>query len=140
MKKLIISALALAAIATAPAHAINAKYREQLIRSGCTTENAGTTCDIHKTKAQNAAAAKKGGFAAFAGKYDVLDASGKKISVVTVTATSVKIDGRLVEEPKLNGSTLIFHVQAAYFTLVNNQFGNWVNTAQSQNGSIERQK
>lgn len=140
MKKLIVSALALVVLAIAPAHAISAKYREQLIKSGCTTENAGTTCDIHKTKAQNAAAAKKGSFAAFAGKYDVLDSNGKKFSVVTVTPTSVKIDGRLVEEPKLNGSTLIFHVQALHATLVNNQYGNWVNTAQSQTGSIERQK
>lgn len=59
MKKLIISALTLAAIAAAPAHAINAKYREQLERSGCTqvTESDGT-CDIHKTKAENAKTAR----------------------------------------------------------------------------------
>lgn len=35
------------------ANAINANYRAQLERSGCTEMNAGITCDIHKTKAQN---------------------------------------------------------------------------------------
>ena len=54
MKKIMISALALAALAAMPAQAINAKYREQLERSGCNEMNAGVTCDIHKTKAQNA--------------------------------------------------------------------------------------
>lgn len=41
------------------AHAISAHYRAQLERSGCTqvTESNGT-CDIHKTKAENAKAAK----------------------------------------------------------------------------------
>ncbi len=47
-----------ALVAAAPAHAISAKYREQLERSGCTQMTDGTTCDIHKTKAENAAAAQ----------------------------------------------------------------------------------
>lgn len=59
MKKIILSALALAVVSSAPAHAINAKYREQLIRSGCTQMTEGVTCDITKTKAQNAANAGK---------------------------------------------------------------------------------
>ncbi len=40
----------------APAHAINAKYAQQLERSGCTQVTEAQGCDIHKTKAQNAAA------------------------------------------------------------------------------------
>ncbi len=59
MKKIMLSALAFAVVASAPAHAINAKYREQLIRSGCTQMTEGVTCDINKTKAQNAANAGK---------------------------------------------------------------------------------
>lgn len=55
MKKLIISALALSVLASAPALAISASYRAQLERSGCTMETDGKTCDIHKTKAQNQA-------------------------------------------------------------------------------------
>ncbi len=59
MKKVIISALTLAAMMVAPAHAISDKYRAQLERSGCTQLTDGNGCDIHKTKAQNAAAAAK---------------------------------------------------------------------------------
>lgn len=139
MKKLVLSAVALSALAIAPAHAIDAKYRAALERSGCTTENAGTTCDVHKTKAQNAAS-KKGKFGAFVGKYDVLDDNGKKFSVLDVTPSSVKIDGHLVEEPAIHGTTLIFRVQAMHGTLVTNQFGNWVNSGSNQVGSIARQK
>lgn len=55
MKKLIISVLALAVLSTAPAHAINRKYAEQLERSGCTQVTDGNGCDIHKSKAWNQA-------------------------------------------------------------------------------------
>ncbi|MCX0422666.1 hypothetical protein QPK06_20740 [Aeromonas veronii] len=37
-----------------PAHAISAKYAEQLERSGCTQVTEAQGCDIHKTKAENA--------------------------------------------------------------------------------------
>lgn len=47
-------ASAATALATSPAHAISAKYRQQLERSGCTEmSDADGSCDIHKTKAQN---------------------------------------------------------------------------------------
>ncbi|MCR3965961.1 hypothetical protein [Aeromonas veronii] len=45
-----------------PAHAISAKYAEQLERSGCTLVTEAQGCDIHKTKAENA----KAGFSAAA--------------------------------------------------------------------------
>ncbi|MFM5874793.1 hypothetical protein ACET5X_05185 [Aeromonas veronii] len=38
------------------AHAISAKYAEQLERSGCTQVTEAQGCDIHKTKAENAKA------------------------------------------------------------------------------------
>lgn len=45
-----------AAVAAAPAYAINAHYRAQLERSGCTQISDGDgSCDINKTKAENAA-------------------------------------------------------------------------------------
>ena len=56
-KTWLFTTLTLALVAAAPAHAISAKYREQLERSGCTQMTDGITCDIHKTKAENAAAA-----------------------------------------------------------------------------------
>ena len=40
----------------APAHAINAKYAQQLERSGCTQVTEAQGCDIHKSKAENAKA------------------------------------------------------------------------------------
>lgn len=56
-KQLAVMVLAMAA--TLPAHAISSHYRAQLERSGCTMESdSNGTCDIHKTKAQNAKAAK----------------------------------------------------------------------------------
>lgn len=55
--------------AVMPAHAINAHYRAQLERSGCTQVSDGDgTCDIHKTKAQNAKA--KSGSNAFTADAD----------------------------------------------------------------------
>lgn len=57
-KTWLFTTLTLALVAAAPAHAISAKYREQLERPGCTQMTDGNTCDIHKTKAENAAAAQ----------------------------------------------------------------------------------
>lgn len=59
MSKIILSTVVLALLATSPVHAISAKYRAQLEHSGCTqvTESDGT-CDIHKTKEENAKNAK----------------------------------------------------------------------------------
>ncbi|WP_333010354.1 hypothetical protein [Kluyvera sichuanensis] len=49
----------LATLSTSPAYAISAHYRAQLEKSGCTQVTDGNgTCDIHKTKAQNQAAAR----------------------------------------------------------------------------------
>ena len=45
-----------ALLAHTPAHAINAKYRQQLERSGCTQVSEAQGCDITKTKRENAKA------------------------------------------------------------------------------------
>lgn len=58
MKTKISSAFILLLVTSATstsAWAINHTYRAQLERSGCTELSAGVTCDIHKTRAQNAA-------------------------------------------------------------------------------------
>ncbi|WP_447870876.1 hypothetical protein [Serratia fonticola] len=52
--------LTLTLLGIAPAHAINAKFAQQLERSGCTQVTEAQGCDIHKTKAENA----KAGFGA----------------------------------------------------------------------------
>ncbi|HDZ8838354.1 hypothetical protein [Aeromonas veronii] len=54
--------ITLTLIGITPAHAISAKYAEQLERSGCTQVTEAQGCDIHKTKAENA----KAGFGAAA--------------------------------------------------------------------------
>ncbi|UYU33917.1 hypothetical protein [Siccibacter colletis] len=45
--------LALLAVVATPSHAISAKYRAQLERSGCTQITELQGCDIHQTKMQN---------------------------------------------------------------------------------------
>lgn len=58
MKKITLAGLLIAStitLLTSPAHAISAKYRQQLEQSGCTqVTDADGSCDIHKTKSQNA--------------------------------------------------------------------------------------
>ena len=51
--------LIIALLAQSPAHAINAKYRQQLERSGCTQVSDAQGCDITKSRKENA----KAGFA-----------------------------------------------------------------------------
>jgi hypothetical protein len=60
MKKLLIVSLGALLLANTSAHAIDAKYREKLERSGCTQVTEMQGCDINKTKAENA----KAGFGA----------------------------------------------------------------------------
>ena len=48
MKVKIISAVLVAMVLTAPAHAISEKHRKALEWSGCNMSNEGTTCNIKK--------------------------------------------------------------------------------------------
>ena len=56
MKNKLIIAVSIAALSSTSAHAINAKYREQLLRSGCTQVSEAQGCDITKSKEENAKA------------------------------------------------------------------------------------
>lgn len=56
MKNKLIIAVSIAALSSTSAYAINAKYRQQLERSGCTQVSEAQGCDITKTKAENAKA------------------------------------------------------------------------------------
>ena len=58
MKPTLRSAAVIAAVlaASTDAHAIDAKYREKLERSGCTQMSEMQGCDINKSKAENAEA------------------------------------------------------------------------------------
>ncbi len=137
-KTWLFTTLTLALVAAAPAHAISAKYREQLERSGCTQMTDGTTCDIHKTKAENAAAAQhaSSGFGPWVGTWYVYTEYGDKIDEITVTAKTVKTHGHLVEEAKASQGKLTFRVKSSAFTLNDAFNGVWANG--SQRGTLQK--
>ncbi len=56
MKKIVIIAFSTFILASTPAHANDAKYRQKLERSGCTQLSEMQGCDINKTKEENAKA------------------------------------------------------------------------------------
>ncbi|MCS5736739.1 hypothetical protein [Herbiconiux daphne] len=58
MKKILLPILMLSACASQPSYAISHAYRAKLERSGCTqVTEANKTCDVNKTKVQNAQSA-----------------------------------------------------------------------------------
>ncbi|HDO1314890.1 hypothetical protein [Aeromonas veronii] len=89
-----------------PAHAISAKYAEQLERSGCTQVTEAQGCDIHKTKAENA----KAGFgtAAPAAATSASPYAGNWIATFPqtgATVANIRIDGKdqvWVNDKKVN--------------------------------------
>ena len=98
----------------------------------------GTTCDIHKTKAENAAAAQQAssGFGPWLGTWYVYTEYGDKIDEITVTAKTVKTHGHLVEDAKAGQGKLTFRVKNSTFTLNDAFNGNWTNG--SQRGTLQK--
>jgi len=100
MKKRLIALMSLAAIIAAPAHAIDAKYRAKLERSGCTqlTEADGT-CDINKTKAQNQAAHPQSqvDVTPYIGTWQMFDANGQRLLKLVVREKGYLFDGKPIE-------------------------------------------
>lgn len=137
-KTWLFTTLTLALVAAAPAHAISTKYREQLERSGCTQMTDGITCDIHQTKAENAAAAQHAdsGFGPWVGTWYVYTEYGDKIDEITVTAKTVKTRGHLVEAAKASQGKLTFRVKSSAFTLNDAFNGVWANG--SQRGTLQK--
>lgn len=140
MKKLILSILTLTIVAASPAHAISAKYREQLERSGCTQMNAGSGCDINKTKEQNIAALKKAqDFSKFTGTYSMFTANGQRTGdkVIVVTKNSVKYKGHQAEFAQVKGgSALVFYVGTYEFAINSRTSGNWVDNNTNTGGTL----
>lgn len=129
MNKLMISALTFAAIATTPAYAINANYRAQLERSGCTEMNAGTTCDIHKTKTQNKANTPTVDVTPYLGKWAVKTESGQELPDLDVRKQAFIYGGdqvNLSAEPIIADGALYITVNKMSFTLKKNGEGRWV--------------
>lgn len=115
-------------LAHTPAHAISAKYRQQLERSGCTEVSEAQGCDIKKTKAENAkagfvnaAAAPTGSAAAgqspYAGQWVAKSAAGATVATIRVDAKEhVWVNGKRVNAKRSDGA-LVFHDGKITFTL-----------------------
>lgn len=147
MKKALITAVALAIVAAAPAHAISSKYRAQLERSGCTQVSEAQGCNINHTKAQNAAAgfgetpkqsAPDYGISAYVGNYGVFAGNGQRLEQLIIRKNgSVTLNGKeitVTTEP----NWLTFQDGSNVYTLYRNHKGEWRNTNSGNGGTIGR--
>jgi hypothetical protein len=115
-------ALALAALLALPsAHAINARYAEQLEKSGCTQVSEAQGCDIKKSREANA----KAGFAVtpapekpaakaaapatpYAGQWVAKSDTGATVATIRIDAKEqVWVDGKKVKAKRSDGG-LVF--------------------------------
>jgi len=144
MKKTLITLMSLAAIIAAPAHAIDAKYRAKLERSGCTqlTELDGT-CDINKTKAQNQAAhpQDQADVTPFLGTWQMFNANGQRLPELVVQEKGYLFDGNPIEASNVpfitDKGTLYVVFKTRSITLKPDGNGEW--QSPSGNGYLKRQ-
>lgn len=149
MQKMMV-AVTLATLIAAPAHAISAKYREQLERSGCTQVSESQGCDIHKTKAQNASAAKHPKPAAvnpgvtinvtpYIGKWNVKNEEGLALHDLVVRKDAVLFGGDkvLLTTQHISDGALYLGFGVMMFTLKKNGEGRWV--SEESSGTLKRQ-
>ena len=126
MKKLIITA-GVALLAHTSAHAIDAKYRQQLERSGCTQVSETQGCDITKTKTENA----KAGFVAeapvdkgkatnqtpYAGQWVAKATSGATVATIRIDGKEhVWVNGKRVNTKRSDGA-LVFRDGKITYTI-----------------------
>ena len=121
----------LIALVQIPAHAINAKYAQQLERSGCTQASELQGCDIHKSRAENA----KAGFVAdapakpsgnqngdrgktpYAGQWKAVGPTGGTVATIRVDAKErVWVNGKKVNAKRSDGA-LVFRDGTITYTL-----------------------
>lgn len=107
-----------------PAHAINAKFAQQLERSGCTQVTEAQGCDIHKTKAENA----KAGFGAppatdtsaspYAGDWvATLPQTGTTVAIISIdNKERVLVNGKQANAKKSDGA-LVFKNGPVIYTI-----------------------
>ena len=113
-------------LAHTPAHAINAKYRQQLERSGCTQVTEAQGCDITKSKKENAKAgfgattpAKTGNTAKgpYTGQWVAKAKSGATVDTIRIdNHDKVWVSGKRVSAKRSDGA-LIFHKGSITYTL-----------------------
>ena len=104
-------------LALGSAHAINARYAQQLERSGCTQVSEAQGCDIRKTKAENAKAGFDTGVydrkpdvttSPYAGQWVARTVDGATAATIRINAKNqVWVNGRRVKAKKSDGA-LVF--------------------------------
>lgn len=104
-------------LALGSAHAINARYAQQLERSGCTQVSEAQGCDIRKTKAENAKAGFDTGVydrkpdvtaSPYAGQWVARTVDGATAATIRINARNqVWVNGRRVKAKKSDGA-LVF--------------------------------
>ena len=114
-------------VAQTPAHAINAKYRQQLERSGCTQVSEAQGCDITKTKEENA----KAGFGTkapaasssannrtpYAGQWVAKGAAGATVATIRIDSKeNVWVNGKKVKAKRSDGA-LVFRDGKMTYTI-----------------------
>ncbi|HEJ9057339.1 TPA: hypothetical protein SML50_001601 [Serratia fonticola] len=116
--------LTLTLFGIAPAHAINAKFAQQLERSGCTQVTEAQGCDIHKTKAENA----KAGFGTapaadtsanpYTGEWvATFPQTGATVATISIDAKDhVLVNGKQVKAKKSDGA-LVFRSGTITYTI-----------------------
>jgi len=127
MKKKLAIAIAMVLSAQTSAYAINAKYTQQLERSGCTQASEAQGCDITKTKEENAKAgfdtgvpvekAKTSNQTPYAGQWVAVGPTGGTVATIRIDAKErVWVNGKPVKAKRSDGA-LVFHQGVITYTI-----------------------
>lgn len=127
MKKKFAIAIAAVLSAHTSAYAINAKYRQQLERSGCTQASEAQGCDITKTKEENAKAGfdtgvpveknKSTNQTPYAGQWVAVGPTGGTVATIRIDAKErVWVNGKPVKAKRSDGA-LVFHQGVITYTI-----------------------
>ena len=125
-KTLAIAIVALLSVHTS-AYAMNAKYRQQLERSGCTQASEAQGCDITKTKEENAKAgfdtgtpvekAKTSNQTPYAGQWVAKSTAGATVATVRIdNKEHVWVNGKKVKAKRSDGA-LVFRDGTITYTI-----------------------
>jgi hypothetical protein len=121
MKKNFIVVITSVLLVNTPAHAIDAKYRQKLERSGCTQMSEMQGCDINKSKAENAKAnvvtetpaasavqSAQANLPPYAGNWVAVGPTGATVAEIQINnQEQVKVNGKLVKAKRSDGA-LVF--------------------------------
>ncbi|MGY3912086.1 hypothetical protein ACW5XW_13300 [Aeromonas piscicola] len=118
MHKTLMAAVALTLLTQTPAHAISAKYSQQLEHSGCTQASELQGCDITKSKAENAKAGfgstttpastdAKAASTPYAGQWVAKSSEGATVATIRIdNKEQVWVNGKQVKAKRADGALL----------------------------------